>query len=137
MIKTSVTIQAKQDFLRGLHSESDVYKLALYGFKASLGPESDVYSLKNEVTGEGYETGGKILDGHSVTNDGGAAILSFKSPTWVNASFTARGAVIYNSSKGNKILATFDFEKDISPTNGTFIATIPPATKEEGLITFD
>lgn len=131
-----ITIQAKQDFLLGVHGSTDTYKLALYTGKATLSEKTDAYSPINEVVGEGYQPGGKNLDGHSVSEDGGFAILSFKTPSWENSSITARAAIIYNSTKSNKVLAVFNFGKDVTSTNGVFAATIPPATKETGLIRF-
>ena len=40
---------------------------------------------------------------------------------------TARGAVIYNATQSNKILAVIDFGADKTSTNGTFTVQLPAA----------
>lgn len=136
MIKTATANSAKAEFLQGIHEASDIYKIALFTAKAKLDETTERYTGANEITAEGYEKGGLILSGYSVTLDRGTAILSFNSPTWAKASIVARGAAIYNSSKGNRLLFVFDFVKDIASTNGNFTATVPAPTKETGLIRF-
>lgn len=136
MIKTAVANSAKEEFLKGIHSSIDVYKIALFTAKADLNEGSEKYTGGHEITSEGYEKGGLVLSGYSVTLDRGTAILSFNSPTWAKASIVARGAAIYNSSKQNRLLFVFDFGKDCASTNSTFTATVPAATKETGLIRF-
>lgn len=136
MIKTAVTLSAKQEFLQGIHLAGDEYKIALFTAKANLDETTSKYSGANEIASEGYEKGGLILSGYSVSIDRGTAILSFKSPTWVKASIIARGAMIYNSSKQDRALFVFDFGKDVASTNANFTATVPAATKETGLIRF-
>jgi hypothetical protein len=45
-------------------------------------------------------------------------------PSWASASFTADCAVIYNSSRSNKVLAVISFGTTTA-TNGTFTVTLP------------
>ncbi len=87
------------------------------------------------ANGNGYATGGQALAGFAVTLDTNTAVLDFTTdPTWPSASFTARGALIYNSTKANKAVAVLDFGADITATNGTFTVTLPAATAAAGLI---
>lgn len=134
MITTSIVNSAKREFLEGVHQPDDLYKIALYDSDAMLGPDTFIYSGANEVRTENYVAGGMVLEGYSLTMDSGKAILSFADATWENVSVSARGAMIYNSSKGNKAVAVFDFGEEVTSTNGRFTASIPRANKDEGLI---
>lgn len=63
------------------------------------------------------------------------AILDFTTdPTWTSATITARGALIYNSSKTNKAVCVLDFGSDITSTAGTFTVQFPAATAAAGLV---
>ena len=127
----------KTEILQGTHVSTDVYKIALYPSTATLAPSTTTaYSATGEVAnGNGYATGGQALAGFAVTLDTNTAVLDFTTdPTWPSASFTARGALIYNSTKANKAVAVLDFGADITATNGTFTVTLPAATAAAGLI---
>ena len=81
------------------------------------------------------QAGGQTLSGFSVTTSGTTAILDFTTdPSWANATITARGALIYNSSKANKAVYVLDFGSDISSTNGAFTVTFPTPDATNGLI---
>jgi len=51
------------------------------------------------------------------------------------AFFTARGALIYNASKGNKAIAVLDFGADKTASN-TFVVQMPANTPNDALIRF-
>jgi hypothetical protein len=120
--------QAKIDFLAGVHQPGDVYKIALYTSAASLDKTTTVYSATNEVAnGNGYTTGGATLAGYASALSGDTGYISFSNATWAAASITARGALIYNSSRSNKAIAVLNFGSDITSTNGTFTVTMPAA----------
>ena len=131
-----ITLQAKQDWLSGVHAAADTYKIALYTSSATYGPTTTTYSSTNEVAnGNGYTTGGATLSGFNVTLDGTTAILDFTTdPTWAAATITARGFMIYNSSKSNKALFVGDFGSDVSSTNDTFTVSFPAPAASTGLI---
>lgn len=118
------------------HTAADVYKIALFTSAATLSAATTAYASTNEVAnGNGYTTGGATLSGFSVTTDGTTAILDWTSdPSWAASTITARGALIYNSSRTNKAVAVLDFGSDITSTNGTFTVTLPAATAAAGLI---
>ena len=127
----------KTEILQGTHLSTDTYKIALYPSTATLAPSTTtVYSSTGEVAnGNGYTTGGQNLTGFTVSLDTNTAVLDFTTdPSWPAASFTARGALIYNSTKTNKAVAILDFGSDITATNGTFTVTFPAATAAAGLI---
>lgn len=133
-ITTAVTNSYKQEVLQGIHLAADVYKIALYTNAATLSAATTAYSATNEVSGTGYTAAGATLAGYAVSLDTNTAILTFTTPTWATATITARGALIYNSTRSNKAVAAFDFGADITSTAGTFTATIPAATAAAGLI---
>jgi hypothetical protein len=92
--------QAKLDFLAGVHLAADVYKIALYTSAATLDKTTTAYTATNEVAnGNGYTTGGMTLPGYASALSGDTAYISFTNAVWAAASFTARGAMIYNSSR--------------------------------------
>ncbi len=126
-ITTAIANQFKQDILDGIHLAADVYKIALFTSAATLDKTSATYATTNEVVGTGYTAGGQILAGrvNGISTD--TANLSFTNPVWTTASITARGAVIYNSSRSNKICAVFDFGADITSTAGNFTVNLPAA----------
>lgn len=125
MITQSIATSYKSELLSGVHTSTDTYKIALYTSAATLGASTTAYSATNEVVGTGYTAGGNTLVGFSVTTIGTEAILDFTTdPVWSTATITARGALIYNSSKSNKAVAVFDFGSDITSTNGDFTTSI-------------
>ena len=135
-ITTAVCTSFKSDLLAGTHLAADTYKIALYTNAATLGAGTTAYSATNEVAaGGGYSAGGATLSGYQVVTDGTTVILDWTTdPTWPASTITARGALIYNSSRSNKAVAVFDFGSDITSTAGTFTATLPAATAAAGLV---
>lgn len=131
MITTAFPVSAKLEFLKGVHQPGDVYKIALYTGKAKLGPATTEYSTSNEVEGKGYTAGGMILSGYAVREEKGMAILSFGNAKWEQSSISARGLLIYNSTRNNRVIAVFDFGEVVTSTNADFVAKMP----DEGLIT--
>lgn len=136
MITSCVPLQACLDFLKGIHEAADTYKIALYSSLASLDETATVYSSTNEVSGAGYTAGGATLSGYSASNDSGGAWIDFDDPSWTSSTITARGAVIYNTSKSNKIIAIIDFGAEYSSSAGTFTVIFPTPNSTTGLIRF-
>lgn len=126
-ITTAICNSYKQEILEGVHASADTYKIALYTSAATLGATTTAYSATNEATGTGYTAGGATLAGLSTGLSSGTAYLTFSDPSWASSSITARGCLIYNSSKSNKAVAVFDFGQDVTSTNGTFTVDLPAA----------
>lgn len=128
----------KQNCLSALENfavgTSYVYKIALYNAYADLGPATLVYSTTNEITGTGYTAGGKVLTVIPPTSSDETAYLSFANVTWDPASFTTRGALIYNSTT-NAAVAVLNFGSDKTATN-TFTITFPANTASDAIIRF-
>lgn len=124
-ITAAVCNSFKLEMLDGVHLAADVYKIALYTSTATLSKATTAYSATNEVTGPGYSAGGATLAGRASALDTDTATLDFTDPAWTSATITARGALIYNSSRSNKAVAVLDFGADITSTNGTFTVQLP------------
>jgi hypothetical protein len=126
----------KGEILGGTHDlDTDTIKIALYTSSASLDAATTVYSSTNEVAnGNGYTTGGNTLTGAVISTSGTTAIVDFADSTWSTASFTARGALIYNSSKSNRAIAVLDFGSDKTSTNGNFVVQFPVADASNAII---
>jgi hypothetical protein len=138
-ITAAVCNSFKQELLAMTpHTPSDVYKIAYYTSIATLSKSTTAYSATNEVPASGsYGAGGITLVGFTVTLDTDTAILDWTTdPVATAATITARGALIYNSSRSNKAVAVLDFGSDITSTAGTFTVTFPAATAAAGLVRF-
>jgi hypothetical protein len=126
----------KADALGGVQDlDTDVIKLALYTSSATLDASTTVYSSTNEVPASGtYSAGGGTLTGAVISTSGTTAFVDFNDISFTSATITARGALIYNSSKSNKAIAVLDFGSDKISTNGTFTVQMPAATASDALI---
>ena len=128
----------KQNCLSGLENfasgTSYVYKIALYTASASLDYTTTAYTTSNEVSGTGYTAGGKTLTPIVPTSSGQTAYVSFNNVIWNPASFTCRGALIYNSTTGAAV-AVLDFGADKTATS-TFTITFPTAGYSTAIIRF-
>ena len=111
------------------------YKIALYTANADLDETTLAYTSVGEVVGTGYTATGKVLTISQVpASSGVTAYISFANVTWNPASFTTRGALIYNSTTGAAV-AVLNFGSDKTATN-TFTVTFPTATASDAIIRF-
>ena len=134
-ITAAVCSSYKQEILQGTHSSADTYKIALYTSTATLDATTTAYTATNEVSGTGYTAGGATLSGFTVGGSGSTAWLDFTTdPSWPSATITARGALIYNSSKSNKAVAVLNFGSDVTSTASTFTVTFPVADATNALL---
>ena len=133
-LRQGLTTSFKKEILLGEHNlESNTLKIALYTALATLDENTTEYTTTNEITGTGYTAGGKTLSGVSVSTSGLIAYVSFDNVVWDPASFTARGALIYNESVGNKSIAVLDFGSD-KQTTTKFTIEVPPDTATAAII---
>lgn len=132
----TLTTSFKQEVLLGVHDlDTDTLKIALYTAAADLNATTTVYGTANEVVGTGYSAGGVVLTGATVLTSGTTAYVDFNDAVWNPAAFTARGALIYNASKGNKSIAVLDFGSDKTATT-SFTVQMPANTATSALIRF-
>jgi hypothetical protein len=126
------TTSFKKELYQGIHDLStDTLKIALYTASADLNETTTAYSATNEVTGTGYTAGGVTLTGTTINSSNYTAYVDFANVVF-NASVTARCALIYNASQGNKSIAVLDFGSDKTSTN--FTITMPANTATAALI---
>ena len=126
----------KQESWLGIHDlDTDVLKMALYTAAADLSQATTAYAPTGEVSGTGYTAGGVTLTNVQVLLSGTTAYVTFDNPTWANASFVCRGALIYNSTEANRAIAVLDFGAD-KTASGTFTVQLPAATAAAALLRF-
>jgi hypothetical protein len=125
----------KQELLQGVQNfTTDTFKIALYLSTATLNDSTTVYTTTGEVVATGYTAGGLTLTGTIITLSGTTAFITFDNATWTSSSITARGALIYNTSKSNKSVAVLDFGSDKTSTSGNFIIQFPTNTSSTAII---
>ncbi len=133
MIVQGITNSFKSQILQGVHDLlTDTLKIALYTANASLNLDTTIYSATNEVTGSGYSAGGETVLNVTINQDGNTEYVSFDNVTY-NAAITARCALLYNASKGNKAIAVLDFGDDKTSSH-TFTVQLPANTSTNALI---
>jgi len=133
IIQTQTT-SFKAELYQGIHDlTTDVIKIALYTANANLNEDTTVYSSTDEVANTGtYSAGGAQLTPITVSASGYTAYVGFPNISWTG-SITARCALIYNFTQGNKAIAVLDFGSDKTSTV-TFTITMPANTATAALI---
>ena len=138
-ISQAVANSFKSEILQGIHdleSGGDSFKLALYTAGATLTSSSTVYVTSGEVAASGqYSAGGGVLQSQQVSlATGGVAIVDFADLSFTGVTLTARGALIYNATEGNKAVAVLDFGSDKTATSGTFTIQFPAFTSSAAIL---
>jgi len=139
---SSVCTSFKRELGQAVHNidtAGDVFKMALYGDTASLNCNTTVYTTTGEIAGTGYSAGGVVLVNQAAStavSSNGVPIAYFG---WSTATFPAvtvacRGALIYNSSKGNKAVMVLDFGFTITKTAADLVVTMPLFDANNALI---
>src|SRR5215469_4471116 len=108
------TINFRPDLLQGRHNfnpDGDTFKIALYTNQARLDLLNTVaYTVDGEVSDSTYTPGGMEAVSQGIfqpgVNSNGPdipqmAYVTFAPVVWPLANFTARGALLYNATKGN------------------------------------
>jgi hypothetical protein len=136
VISQTQTTSFKEELFKGIQNLStDTLYIALYTALADIGPDTTAYTTSGEITGTGYTAGGIALTGVTINTYDGTVYINFNNAVWNSASFTARGALIYNVSKANRSIAVLDFGADKTCSN-TFTITMPPNTYTTALIRY-
>ena len=145
-ILQTATTSFKVELLQAVHNfgptSANTFKIALYTAAANLGADTTIYTTSGEVSsiGTGYTAGGNTLvinvSPTSANNSANVptAFISFASSNWTNVTFTCRGALIYNSTQGNKSVAILDFGVDKTVTNDNFQITFPTADANSAIV---
>ena len=132
IIQTQTT-SFKKELYEAVHNLStDTIYIALYTGDANLNADTTAYSATNEVVASGYTAGGEALTGVAISSSGYTAYVNWANVSWT-AAITARCALIYNVTQGNKSIAVIDFGADKTSTT-TFTITMPANTSTTALI---
>jgi hypothetical protein len=127
------TTSFKKELYEAVHNLStDTIYIALYTGNANLNETTTAYSSTDEVVATGYTAGGTDMTGVSISSSGSVAYVSWDNVGW-SAALTARCALIYNVTQGNKSIAVLDFGSDKTSTT-TFTITMPANTSTTALI---
>ena len=145
-ITSAITSTFKRDLLKGKHdfqsSGGHTFKIALFTSSASLGASTEDYSTSNEITnssGTAYTAGGATLTNAGVSLSSTTAFTDFDDVSFTSASFTANGALIYNTttdggSSTTDAVAVIAFGADKTVTSGTFTIQFPTADASNAII---
>ena len=143
-ILQSATTSFKIELLQAVHNfgptSANTFKVALYTGNADINQSTTIYTTSNEVVGTGYTAGGNTLvistSPTASNNNAGVptAYISFNNSTWTNATFTARAALIYNVTQGNKSVAVLDFGSDKTVSNDTFQIIFPTPDANSAIV---
>ena len=134
-LSQTLTTSFKQQLLQGVHNfDTDTFKVALYTASADLNDTTTAYNVATagQVANTGNYSAGGATTATSVSVTGTVAFVNFGNVSWT-AALTARGALIYNSSKSDKAVAVLDFGADKTSVT-TFTVTMPANTSTTALI---
>ena len=133
------TLSFRSDIVQGGQNlSSNTLKMALYTAYATLNQDTTAYTTDNEVVGTGYTAGGRTITGVTITTDTATntVYINFNNVSWSGANFTARGALIYNSTQSNKSIAVLDFGSDKLFTAANNTVTMPVNAASTALLRF-
>jgi hypothetical protein len=136
-ITQAVCNSFRVELMQGYHlfnSGGSAFKMALYTSAANIGATTTTYTSSGEVSGPGYAVGGNQLSGQNTFVSGTTAFVDFSDVQWGGATFTARGALIYNFSSGNRAVCVLDFGADRVTANSTFQVRFPTPSITEAIL---
>ena len=140
-ITSAICTSFKVELLKGTHNftatTGNTFKIALYDSDATLGASTTAFSTSEEITntsGTAYTSGGATLTSVTPVADSTTAVCDFADVSFSSASFTANGALIYNSSASNVAVCAIAFGSDKTATNGTFTIQFPTADATNAII---
>ena len=140
-ITSAICTSFKVELLKGTHdftaTTGNTFKIALYDSDATLGASTTAFSTSEEITntsGTAYTSGGATLTSVTPVASSTTALCDFADVSFSSATFTANGALIYNSSATNAAVAAIAFGSDKTATNGTFTIQFPAADASNAII---
>ena len=138
MITQALCLSFMQELPVAVHNftagSGHTFKMALYTSSATLNSSTTVYSATDEISGTGYVAGGATMTSVTPVISNGKVVFDFADVTWTTSTFTARGALIYNSSASDKAVLVLDFGSDRTVSGGTFTVRMPDATSSDAII---
>ena len=138
-ITTAMCTSFKGELLSATHdfdaSGGNSFKLSLYASTATLGATTTAYTTTGEVSASGsYSLGGGALTNVNPTTSGTTGFTDFADLSFTTATITARGALIYNDTNGDKAGCALDFGGNKTSTAGTFTIAFPAAAASTAII---
>ena len=137
IIQTACT-SYKAELAQGLHNfttgTGNVFKIALYLSSATLGADTTVYTTSGETSGTNYTAGGIALTNITPTTSGTTALWSFQTATFSNVTLSCAGALIYNSTNGNRAVCVLNFGSTITKTAQDLVITFPAASATDAIL---
>ena len=140
-ITSAICTSFKVEVLKGVHNftatTGNTFKIALYDSDATLGASTTAFSSSEEITntsGTAYTSGVATLTSVTPVASSTTAVCDFADVSYSSASFTANGALIYNSSASNVAVCAIAFGSDKTATNGTFTIQFPTADATNAII---
>ena len=148
----AVTTSFKSELLQGIHNfhngsgggtttttgTGNTFKIALYTSRSTMSASTTAYTTTNEVSGTNYSAGGNSLTNVDPSTSGTTALTDFADTIWSDATITANGALIYNSSttagSANRAVVVLAFGGDKTSTAGDFTITFPAADASNAII---
>jgi hypothetical protein len=148
----AVATSFKSELLQGIHNfhngsgggtttttgTGNTFKVALYTSSSSMSASTTVYTTTAEASGTAYTAGGNTLTNVDPTTSGTTALTDFADSTWSDATITANGDLIYNSSTtagtANRAVVILAFGGDKTSTAGDFTITFPTADASNAII---
>ena len=125
----TLTTSFKVEVAQALHNfttgTGNVFKLALYTANADLGASTTAYTTSGEASGTNYTPGGITLTNITPSFQGTTSYWSFQDATFTNVTLTTNGALIYNSTNGNRSVAVLNFGVNITKTAQNLVITFP------------
>ena len=139
----TATTSFKVQLAQGLHNfgptSPNTFYIALFTAASTINAATPTYNtaLVGEVVGTGYTQGGQpltiVTTPTSGNTNGTTAYWSFANVVWSPAAFTARGAMIYNTSQSNASVCILDFGADKTCTN-SFTIQFPTAVASSAIL---
>ena len=136
-ITSAICNSFKQEILvegHNLTNGADTIKLALYTSSATLGAGTTAYVTTGQSSGTNYTAGGSNLTNVTPALSGSTAVCDFSDLTFSDATVTARGCLLYNSTNSNKAICAIDFGGDKTSTAGDFTVVFPSASSSAAII---
>ena len=148
----AVATSFKSELLQGIHNfhngsgggtstttgTGNTFKVALYTSSSTMSASTTAYTTTNEVSGTNYSAGGNTLTNVDPSTSGTTALTDFADSTWSDATITANGALIYNSSttagSANRAVVVLAFGGDKTSTAGAFTIEFPAADASNAII---
>lgn len=148
-ITSAMTNQYRQHLMMKKYDHTattgDVFKIALFKANASIvgtyGKSTNNYS---DMTGNsdelaaagGYSTGGATLSVNvtPIVSTNTACTSWTVNPFWSSATFTTRGALIYDSTVSNECTSVYDFGADQPVSSGTLTLVLPANTAGNAIL---